>query len=81
MQEFDLGGDFPYALLVDPVGEYAAWEPVRLDAGLGSWPNSIGAFFINSTGLQFSSAPGSIADDQYAGWLGKTTWSSGSTHC
>lgn len=56
------------------VNFYAAWEPVRINAGLvsGEGSGETGGFFINSTGLQFTTAPGSSeASNQFGGWLGK----------
>lgn len=47
---------------------YAAWQPVRIDAGLGTTQSGeTTGFFINSTGLQFGSSQG----DNFGGWLGK----------
>ncbi|KAH0356992.1 hypothetical protein KCU81_g94, partial [Aureobasidium melanogenum] len=51
-QLFDLGGTLPYDLYVQDVNFYAAWEPVRIDGGSGT-----GGFYMNSSGLQWNSAP------------------------
>jgi hypothetical protein len=69
-QLFDLGGQFPYDLYVQDVNFYAAWEPVRIDAGSGT-----GGWFMNSSGLQLSTAPGSPANyNQFGGWLVCDWW-------
>lgn len=51
---------------------YTGWQPVRIDAGAGG-TSSRGdgeGFFINSTGLQWSSAPGANATlDSFGGWI------------
>lgn len=58
---------------------YSGWQPVRLDAGTGS---SVArgegeGFFINSTGLQWNSAPGGEPEsDSYGGWILCDWWHS-----
>lgn len=65
-QLFDLGGGFPYGMITADVNFYAGWEPVRINAGDGE-----GRFFMNSTGLQWTSAPGlSAAEDGFGGEFG-----------
>jgi len=50
---------------------YTGWQPVRIDAGDGSSSRgSDEGFFINSTGLQWNSAPGADpALDAFGGWI------------
>jgi len=58
--------------MAENVNFYAAWEPVRINAGLGSTDSGeTGGFFVNSTGLQFSSAPGQTSGNEFGGWLGE----------
>ena len=62
--------------MAEDVNFYAAWQPVRIDAGAGSNDSSYGiqdGFFINDTGLQWSSSPGNAGtpQDLFGGWLGK----------
>lgn len=62
--------------MAENVNFYAAWQPVRIDAGLGS--NQQGyttGFSINSTGLQWTSTPGTNATNAFGGWLGKFPFS------
>ena len=51
------------------VNFYAAWQPVRIDAGLSSTDaieeGLTGGFFINATGLQWNETSG-----YSLGWLG-----------
>ena len=55
------------------VNFYAAWEPVRINAGLGGTGESglNSGFFINATGLQWSSAVVPGVNDEFGGWLGE----------
>jgi hypothetical protein len=73
-QLFDLGNDFPWGLQMDQnTAFYAAWEPVRMNAGVGGSDVSVSGFFLNSTGLQWTTsvdAPGS-ANDAFGGWIGE----------
>lgn len=71
-QEFDLGDEFPFSLVVDAyVNSYSSWEPVRINAG-GS---TLGGFFINATGLQWDSNPGQpMSDNTFAGWMVCEWW-------
>ncbi|KAG9596899.1 hypothetical protein KCU77_g6911, partial [Aureobasidium melanogenum] len=69
-QLFDLGGNFPYDLYVADVNFYAAWEPVRINGGSGT-----GGFFMNSSGLQWNSAPsGPAGTNFFGGWLVCDWW-------
>ena len=57
------------------VNFYAAWQPVRVNAGGGpSDPKGNSGFWINKNGLQWTSAlkapPGS-SSNSFGGWLGK----------
>lgn len=71
-QEFDLGNTWPYGLGISDVNFYAAWEPVRINAGEG---DGIGAFFINSTGLQWIEQPEyPEAPSGFGGWLVCDWW-------
>ena len=73
---FDLGNTFPYTMVMaENVNFYAAWEPVRVNAGGGaSDPKGYSGFFIDGTGLQWTNAlhkpPGSSASS-FGGWLGE----------
>lgn len=63
--------------MAENVNFYAAWEPVRINAGNGSTNSDYGietGFFINSTGLQWTSSVGSAGSegDAFGGWLGKS---------
>ncbi|OQO05631.1 hypothetical protein B0A48_09723 [Cryoendolithus antarcticus] len=66
-----LNGTFPWSMLMAlNTATYAAWEPVRIDAGEGGisargWGNG---FFINDTGLQWSSST-SEETNSFAGWM------------
>ncbi|KAI5257500.1 hypothetical protein E4T42_01074 [Aureobasidium subglaciale] len=69
-QLFDLGGAFPYDLYIADVNFYAAWEPVRINAGTGA-----GGFFFNSSGLQWDESPGSkVGQNSFGGWLVCDWW-------
>jgi hypothetical protein len=56
---------------------YSTWQPVRIDAGYGG-SSSRGdgdGFFINATGLQWSSTPGAdSALDSFGGWIVCDWW-------
>lgn len=73
---FDLGSDFAYSLIPLPTETfYATWQPVEINAGGGaSAPKGGSGFFINETGLQWTSAlsqkPGSPGN-YFGGWLGE----------
>lgn len=77
-QAFNLGNDFPWQMIMaENVNFYAAWEPVRINAGLGSGGDSglTGGFFINGTGLQWSSNAGeNAANDAFGGWIVCDWW-------
>ncbi|KAL1306138.1 hypothetical protein AAFC00_004250 [Neodothiora populina] len=62
-QEFDLGGDFPWGLSVQPANSYSAWAPVRINVGQGD-----AAFYLNETGLQYS------APTTFGGWIVCDWW-------
>ena len=67
--------------MAEAVNFYAAWQPVRINVGGGSTSSDYGietGFFINSTGLQWSSSPGNAgaAQDEFGGWLGMCSASS-----
>jgi hypothetical protein len=52
---------------------YAAWQPVRVNAGVGGAESSVAGFFFNETGLQWTTnieAPGT-ANDGFGGWIGQ----------
>ncbi|KAI5209967.1 hypothetical protein E4T39_00509 [Aureobasidium subglaciale] len=69
-QLFDLGNAFPYDLYIADVNFYAAWEPVRINAGTGA-----GGFFFNSSGLQWDESPGSNVDQNaLGGWFVCDWW-------
>ena len=78
-QEFDLGNPFPWTMYMsENTNFYAAWEPVRINAGSG--PDSVGSsvggvytgFFINDTGLQWTNYPGNPKLSSFGGWLGNS---------
>lgn len=50
---------------ISDVNFYAAWEPVRINAGEGDLADQDGQFFINATGLQWSD------NNSFKGWLGE----------
>jgi hypothetical protein len=55
---------------------YSSWQPVRVDAGVGGSDYEVSGFFINETGLQWTSnptAPGT-ANDAFGGWLVCDWW-------
>lgn len=59
---------------------YAGWQPARIDAGEGgdSQRGYGEGFFINSTGLQWNSAPGSEpAFNAFGGWIVCDWWHGG----
>ncbi|TKA76132.1 hypothetical protein B0A55_03244 [Friedmanniomyces simplex] len=83
-QEFDLGTQpYPWTMIMaDSVNFYAAWQPVRINAGGGSTSSDYGietGFFINTTGLQWTSSPGNAgtAQDEFGGWLVCNWWHEG----
>jgi hypothetical protein len=53
---------------------YAAWQPVRVNAGGGYSSPFVSGFFVNETGLQWTSTPGEpgARDDRFGGWLGES---------
>ena len=56
-QVFDLGTEGFYWSMVMDINDnfYAAWQPVRVNAGNGvSNPNGNSGFWVNGTGLQWS---------------------------
>lgn len=59
--------------------EYAAWEPVRINAGDGGTSMDGSGFFINATGFQWTSAPGKngTESDEFGGWLVCDWWHGG----
>ncbi|KAK4895383.1 hypothetical protein LTR27_006447 [Elasticomyces elasticus] len=81
-QEFDEGTDGAYVMtMVEAAGYYAAWQSVRLrlvEPGYTtSSPDAMeNGFFINATGLQWTSAPGQAgtSQDSFGGWLVCDWW-------
>ncbi|KAK0983102.1 hypothetical protein LTR91_011334 [Friedmanniomyces endolithicus] len=80
-QQFDLGTQpYPWTMIMaEAVNFYAAWQPVRINVGGGSTSSDYGietGFFINSTGLQWTSSPGNAgaAQDEFGGWLVCNWW-------
>ncbi|RMX88652.1 hypothetical protein D0869_01466 [Hortaea werneckii] len=75
---FNLGNAFPWQMIMaQNVNFYADWQPVRINAGLGT--SSFGTtsgFYINDTGLQWSSSPGSSLSslNAFGGWLVCEWW-------
>ncbi|MCJ1315817.1 hypothetical protein MMC15_001137 [Xylographa vitiligo] len=80
-QEFSLGNDFPWGMVMNPSITYDAWLPVQINAGTGSE-----GFYFNNTdgtgvdGLKWVDGwPYELAGSKYndfAGWLGKFALSS-----
>lgn len=71
-QLFDLGNDFPWGLVMVPIEQfYSAWQPVELNAGATGSRYDVTGFFINETGLQWTSSPEQVGteNDQFGGWL------------
>ncbi|CAK3932297.1 Hypothetical predicted protein [Lecanosticta acicola] len=75
-QLFDLNNTFPFGLAMEEnTNFYAGWEPVRLNADVGSSFETNG-FFINGTGLQWTSntAQAGSSSDAFGGWLVCDWW-------
>jgi hypothetical protein len=58
------------------VNFYAAWEPVRINAGSGASNKKgiNGGFWLNSTGLQWTAdvkSKPNAGDNLFGGWIGK----------
>ncbi|CZT18153.1 uncharacterized protein RCC_03993 [Ramularia collo-cygni] len=74
---FDFGSDYPWGLVMVPaVSFYSAWQPVRVNIGVSGPDFTISGFFMNDTGLQWTSnvqAPGS-PNDMFGGWLVCDWW-------
>ena len=76
-QLFDLGNDFPWGLVMVPNQDfYAAWQPVQLNAGASGSAFDVSGFFINETGLQWTSNPDQVGTDtdEFGGWLVCDWW-------
>ncbi|KAI7284826.1 hypothetical protein KC345_g2104 [Hortaea werneckii] len=77
-QAFNLGNAFPWQMIVAPnVNFYADWQPVRINAGMGtSNYGTTNGFYINDTGLQWSSSPGTTLPsvNSFGGWLVCEWW-------
>ena len=58
---------------------YAAWQPVRINAGDGGTSAYGTGFFINSTGFQWTSHAGKngTESDEFGGWLVCDWWHGG----
>jgi hypothetical protein len=71
---FDVGNTFPFRLQLDTVTAYAAWQPVRVNAGGGYFNPQVTGFFINETGLQWTASPEQPGSDldYFGGWLGES---------
>jgi len=54
------------------VNIYAAWQPVRIDVGVE--PGEYSAFFVNETGLQWTTSTTGIPDS-FGGWYGRFAFS------
>jgi len=51
---------------------YAAWEPVRISVAEN---DGLGAYYINATGLQWTSAPvGTPRGNEFGGWIVCQWW-------
>jgi hypothetical protein len=73
-QLFDPGNGIPFRLQIEPTNAYAAWQPVSVNAGGGYSDPFVTGFFINETGLQWTSSPDQPGSryDSFGGWLGKS---------
>lgn len=77
VQNFNLGSVFPwYMEMVENEVFYAAWQPVRINAGTGGTSSENSGFFVNNTGLQWTSLPGTpgAVGDTFGGWLVCDWW-------
>jgi len=71
--EFDLGNDFPWSAIVANVNFYSAWEPVRINGG--GFSTEQGGYYINGTGLQWTTSPNNTrGGDGFGGWIACTWW-------
>lgn len=68
---FDLGSQgIPWSMLPAlSVNFYAAWQPVRINAGGAATEQ--GAFWINGTGLQWTNAGSGTTRSSFGGWYGE----------
>lgn len=68
--KFDLGTeDITWGMEPEiSVNIYAAWQPVRINVGVE--PGNYSAFFVNETGLQWTTSATGIPDS-FGGWYGK----------
>lgn len=76
-QLFDQNNTFPWGLVMEEnVNFYAAWEPVRIQAGASGTDYDVSGFFINETGLQWTSntAQAGAYADAFGGWLVCDWW-------
>lgn len=76
-QLFDLGSEFPYDLVMVPYEvAYSSWQPVRINAGSGGNGEDVSNFFINATGLQWTTTPNKPGspDDMFGGWIVCDWW-------
>lgn len=76
-QEFNLGTSFPWGLVMVPYETfYAQWQPVEVNAGASGNGFTVSGFFINETGLQWTSSPSAIgtSSDSFGGWLVCDWW-------
>jgi hypothetical protein len=74
-QEFDFGTGFAWeAVAALSTVQYTAWQPVRINAGSGYSGLEVSGFFLNETGLQWSTTPDSPGgnSDEFGGWLGRS---------
>lgn len=76
-QLFDLGNEFAWGLEMAPNTEfYAAWQPVRMNAGASGTGQVVDGFFLNETGLQWTETPATPggSTDMFGGWLVCDWW-------
>ncbi|KAK4494157.1 hypothetical protein PRZ48_014455 [Zasmidium cellare] len=76
-QVFDLGNPFPWGLVMVPYETfYTQWQPVEINAGAVGSSYTVSGFFINETGLQWTSNPNSIGggSDSFGGWFVCDWW-------
>ncbi|KAK5730799.1 hypothetical protein LTR15_000737 [Elasticomyces elasticus] len=81
-QHLSVGTDYSYVMaMVEAADSDAAWQAVSLRDEMSGYitssPNAIeNGFFINSTGLQWTSTPGKAGtpEDSFGGWLVCDWW-------
>jgi len=69
------GYNIPYTLSLPIEIEYSAWQPTRANVGFG---DSFGGFYINGTGLQYTTDAtfnaSAVNDNEFGGWMACNWW-------